>query len=177
MRPRTLVLLAVSTAAVLLFISAGPPATFSVTVVNPTTQPVPIRDVDNPAFEPLAFTLCGPSNPAGPCPSSSFRIPSMTPAGQPVVRFVLEYVSGSCAIGTGSFFEQVAVVTSVNATPAVYQVTPVLAGANGTLTEFTISQQLRGYADPDSDVRLQLASRGPGLTQCDEMVSGYLVTR
>jgi hypothetical protein len=177
MRKRTYLLLAACVAAVLLVASAGPPTNFSVTVVNPTTQPVPIRDVDNPAFQPFVFNLCGPPSLAGPCPSNSFTIPSVTVTGQPVRRFVLEYMSGGCGLGTGSFFDRIAVVTSANGGSASYQVIPIFAGTNGPLTVFSFAQQLRGYADPATDARLELASTGVGIAQCDVTVSGYLVTK
>ena len=175
MRKRTYLLLAACVTAVLLMAAAAP--NFSVTVVNPTTQPVPIRDVDNPAFQPFVFNLCGLPNPAGPCPTNSFKIPSTTATGQPVLRFVLEYVSGGCGLGTGSFFDSITVATSANGGPGSYKVIPMLAGTDGPINVFSIAQQLRGYADAGSDARLELSSTGTGVPQCDLTVSGYLVTK
>lgn len=148
-----------------------------VTVVNSTTQPVPNRDVDNPALQPFVFNLCGPANPAGPCPSSSFTIPSTTATGQPVQRFVLEYVSGGCSLGIGSFFNHIAVATSVNGGPGSYGVIPKLAGSDGLINIYSIAQQLRGYADAGTNARLDFSHTGTGFPNCTATVSGYLVSK
>src|SRR5215470_540884 len=115
-----------------------------VNVTNTNKSPLFARDVDNPAQQPFAFALCAPSSPAGPCPSSSFTIPSTTATGQPVQRFVLEYVSGVCGLGTGSFFEELVIDSTFNGANGAYGVIPTLTGSSFSLNEYIIAQQMRG---------------------------------
>jgi hypothetical protein len=157
--------------------NVGITGTPMVSVTNANKSLLLVRDVDNPALQPFVFDLCAPITPAGPCPSNSFTIPSTTATGQPVQRFVVEYVSGGCGLGIGSFFDHIAVVTSVNGTGGTYQVIPTLAGQESPINVYSFAQQLRGYADAGTDARLDVSTTGAGFPQCTATVSGYLVTK
>ncbi len=157
------------------------PSTQPMSFNNSTTMPLLVRNIENPALQPFAFSLCAPINPAGPCPSASFTIPSTTSTGQPVARFVLEYVSGGCNLETGSVFNSIVVSTSLNGREGAYQFIPIVAGSEAgpeaPIVVYSIAQQLRGYADGGTDTNLFVLTTGPGFPQCSVNVSGYLVTR
>jgi hypothetical protein len=68
-----------------------------VQVVNTTAQPVPTRDVDNPAYEPFVRTLCaGVAANCGGTQGTSFTVPTTGANSSPVRRLVIEYYSTLC---------------------------------------------------------------------------------
>jgi hypothetical protein len=145
--------------------------------VNVTNQPT-VRDADNPARQPFVFFLCELSQQN--CPTA-FTIPSTTASGQSVQRFVVEYVSGSCAVDSGKVVADLGVSTSVNGTTAFYRVIPTLESSFPTTGNlFNFAQQLRGYADPGTNAAISSFEEGPGTSEpgqsCNMLVSGYLVT-
>jgi hypothetical protein len=145
--------------------------------VNVVNQPT-VRDADNPARQPFVFFLCELSQQN--CPTA-FTIPSTTATGQSVQRFVVEYVSGSCAVDSGKFVADLGVSTSVKGTTAFYRVIPTLESSfPSTGNFFNFAQQLRGYADPGTNAVISSFVEGPGTSEpgqsCNMLVSGYLVT-
>jgi len=152
---------------------SGTPNVF---VTNTDGNPLPTRDVDNPARTPIQFKLCqtssfGGGNPGVTCTDHSFQVSSE-------YRLVIEYISGQCfftpAVVTSI---QLAVSTRVGGSSASHNL-HLLSNALDQ-RDLDIGQQVRIYADPDTSVGLSFgASAGPGTgsISCDVTLSGYRVT-
>jgi hypothetical protein len=139
-----------------------------------------IRDVDNPANEPFAQTLCISST-AGGCSAApgQFTVPTVKGAtSAPVQRLVIEYYSAQCqffSAADGGLNLEVITAGSDN----FYYIGPLSLDSTSLLTNpYKINQQTRIYADPGTNVYLNSGSGvGPGSLTCTVTVSGYLVLR
>ena len=155
-------------------------------IVNDVNNPVPVsvtgqltssltplfvRNVNEPADEPLQTELCfppGSTHCTSQGVSSGFTVPTVASSGRPVRRMVVEYVSGTCFGGLQFFEAQVHSV--VNGGDVVrHHVVPV-PGEAGWLN---IAQPVRIYADPGTLVRISGTTNGLGA--CGLAVSGHLV--
>jgi hypothetical protein len=145
-----------------------PPAQ-NVTVVNTPSEPVPVRDADNPARQPIqrSFSL-----------TSSFQPePYTVPDGK---RLVIEHVSGEVTSGATCKALYGSVLTSVTTDGTEVASThrfPLSATPLPNRTVF--SQQVRLYADPNTNVRGG-AFGHDGTNNCTVdrfslLISGYLV--
>jgi hypothetical protein len=119
----------------------------SLTVGNTAANPVPVRDPDNPARQPLQQSLDS-SNPN----RTSFQVP----LGK---RLVIEYVSAVSSMPAGQKLLLVTLQTDVsvnqNPTGILHFFTPTLTGRDTTGRDiFVVSQQTRLYAEPGSTVVL-----------------------
>jgi hypothetical protein len=142
----------------------------NLTVAKTTTSPVQVRDVGNPTRHAFQTSLCAHVGSGCAPEPTSFAVP----AGQ---RLVLEYVSGTCGIGsTIQFFIPTLLMTVGGVTTfQPLHAVPVLGPQPGS--RFDISQQMRAYADPGTSVAFQYeVIGGDDIVACDVNLSGYLVS-
>ena len=135
-----------------------PDGTLQATAAVTATGLTSVRDVNNPARQPFQTSLTDVP------PSNQFKVPS----GK---RLVIEYVSGRIPVGLGQQLESLYLLTTVNNAATFHFFTPILTGGV-TQSIFTVSQQTRIYADPETFVTLY--SQGGSLTAV-LTISGYLV--
>jgi hypothetical protein len=130
----------------------------NVNVVNSTSQPVPNRDVDNPARQPFQemSVVSG---------ELKLLVPSTTANGAMVQELVIEVVSGSCTFAN----ETVLIKTQVNGKAAEY----AFPSRGGTLIS---AQSTRLYADAGSNVTIDAGSGTSVGDFCRVSISGYLVS-
>jgi hypothetical protein len=167
--------------------SYGAPPPGEVKVINTSSQPVPtvitnspimkiktdadnpvfVKDVDNPARQAfqqkLNFNLADGF--------SEVCMPIATvPAGK---RLVIEYVSAKVTIPGGHKLRALNVFTNLNGDFAYHFLAPT---PTGVFNEYVAAQQLRLYADPNTQVNI-CASRdnGDGIAPVQATISGYLV--
>lgn len=157
--------------------NVGITGTPTVQVANPASAPLLTRDVDRPATQPFlhACTASG----AGPNVLSGTSVADLVPAGK---RLVIEYVSAAATALPG----QVVLVKIKITRPPISGV-PVsfdhhlVATPQGTfLTDavFVVSQPVRMYADPATDLRLECEVAQDSLSgdlTLNMTISGHLV--
>jgi hypothetical protein len=145
----------------------------NVTVANTITNPVPVRDTDNPAIQPFQTEI------ALDLTSFTSKVGTFTvPAGK---RLVIEFVSIFAQVNQGQK-ELVNIETTAGNTVASYTVVPNFYGtevsSNPAFDVFVGNQQMRVYADPGSTVNIlvygQLNTNALG-GQTVVSLSGYLV--
>jgi len=148
----------------------------NVFVTNTDGNPLPTRDVDNPARTPFQIKLCqqasfGGGNPGGACTDHSFQVPSE-------YRLVIEYISGECFFTPDVVNSiQLAVSTTVGGSSAPHSLHLLSNALDRRVLDF--GHQVRIYADSDTSVGLNFsASAGPGAgsISCRLTLSGYGVT-
>jgi hypothetical protein len=132
-----------------------------VTVVNPTTSPVPTADVNEPALQPFQATLFPHS------PSSNEATDTLTvPAGK---RLVIEYYSSQAQDLSGGAAGMVLLTTAGGTT--VQYIIYVDATTNNQ-----VNQTARIYADPSSTVEAFAFNTAPAMSCAGILsVSGHLV--
>jgi hypothetical protein len=124
----------------------------------------PVHDVDNPARQPAKFFL-NITTLANGNPPITFV--NFVPLGK---RLVLEHIQISCdhdASGTGirEFDPNVKLIGGFRLPPS----SPPPGNA------FWIDHQLRYYADPGSELVLDLPNLGPVVFNCSFLATGYYV--
>ena len=141
-----------------------------VPVANTPNRPLSVRSTDNPAWQPLQR-------------NSFWALPNFpgisVPAGK---RFVIEFVSMAATYNAcrPSTFKITTTAGSQEASfniPLSDSISGVLSGT--THTTYVVSQQVRLYADPETEVRASPAFV-PGVPFCTPVsgiigISGYLV--
>ena len=138
--------------------------------------PVPVQDVDNPAFQPYATECWGGSNNA-----TGFVIPCFlgaVPAGK---RLVIETVSGTLMMRPGTKPTSIKLLNSTsgritnNYFPATFQ-NSVMNQSNIYIGDsFTVNQSVRLYVDAGYNPEVVISSGFINMESCDFTVSGYLV--
>lgn len=139
----------------------------NVAVTNDFTNPIGVRDADNPAKQPFQVQVNGSFT--GDTVNLFFTVP---PGKQLVIEQVTATI-GDVDAGPHTFN----VLTTAGGTQVLHQMNTTEVGqfANG-LRGAVVSQQVRLYADPQTQVRLQAnrnVTTGPGGAFVG--VSGYLV--
>jgi Ca2+-binding RTX toxin-like protein len=133
----------------------------SVTVVNPTTSPVPTSDVNEPALQPFQATLF-PHSPSSNEATDSFTVP----AGK---RLVIEYYSSQAQDLSGGGAGMVLLITAGGTTVQYI----IYVNAN---TTNQVNQTARIYADPGSTVEAFAFNSAPAMSCAGFVtVSGHLV--
>jgi hypothetical protein len=90
-------------------------------------------------------------------------------------RLVIEHISARCNVNSGGHFTEVLFVTQLQSGIARHHLIPVFTTKFGVLDVFVVSQTIRAYAAPGSDVLGFAQTDGaPGV--CDVGLSGHLVT-
>lgn len=132
-----------------------------VTVANPTSSPVPTADVNNPAFQPIQFSLLPHSS-----TSNQNAIYFQVPAGK---RLVIEYFSAQAQDLSGG-----AAAMTLGTTAGGSFVSYIIY-VNKQDTN-AVQNTVRIYADPGSSVQAFAFNASPA-TSCGGLisVSGYLV--
>lgn len=125
------------------------PVTGTVSVGNLGNSPLPVRDVDNPARQPVqAHASCDGTGATG-CSTSIFVVP-------PGKRLVIEYASMQAGIPAGqvALFEiqTIAGGASGSVEHSFPLSAPSVSGFGGGLT--AVGQQVRVYADPGITVNV-----------------------
>ena len=141
-------------------------------------HPILVRDVDNPANEPLEGTICASSGTTFlvcPADQEAFTVPLTTNSGQPVKRYVIEYVSGFCNMAPGLFVPWVDLTVSGR---FAHYFVPVNVTSNSTREiDYAFAQENRLYANPGDTLRGGAALQGAigADYSCLVQFSGYLV--
>jgi hypothetical protein len=142
-------------------------------------HPILVRDVDNPANEPLESFVCVSSGHTFTvCPASgdTFTVPLTTNSGQPVRRYVIEYVSGTCQTAPGEAIDQVFLL--IPSGGFAHYFVPVNVTSNSTREiDYAFAQENRLYANPGDTLRGGAALQGAigADYSCLVQFSGYLV--
>lgn len=151
------------------------PVTGTVSVSNLGSSPLPVRDLDNPAFQPFMSAL---NVLISPGPSGTFvKIPfgDKVPAGK---RLVIEHVSALIAVDAGQKVGgALGVTTNGQAVFHSFGFTFEGNGFNASNNDrFVTSQSLRLYADPETEIVASIdRNASSGVGQGNIIISGYLV--
>jgi hypothetical protein len=154
-----------------------------VTVANTPTNPVPTREVDNPADYPFSAPLCfGSSDFCGGAQAVVY-VPTVTTTGLPIKRLVIETVTGTCYDSLGEFGELAGLGI------VVYPPSPDNVGSSqGDIAQLPASQvkagyetfsgPIRMYASPGASiaqVQFGYTGTGGGTGGCYQFIIGHLV--
>ncbi len=141
----------------------------NVNVVNPTTQPVPVRDVDNPARQPFQVQVVGDFADGA---STTGDIPITTvPAGK---LLVIEYVSLFGSMLTGQQLVRARLQTG---NPPVYsELRFNIQGGNVEVTrDYFVGSQFYAQPGPISCFAERNSTAGANPASVTFTVSGYFV--
>ncbi len=121
------------------------------------SSPLLVRDLDNPAFQPVNFY------------TTNSNVRYTVPSGK---RLVIEHVSGSLTWNDSSAPIRVIVYTSAQSIVVIHEAVAqrVFSLVNGNV-RFQVSQPVRIYADGDHSVQLSFFSLGTDYMS----FSGYLI--
>ena len=153
------------------------PVTGTVSVANLGSNPLPVRDVDNPARQPFTFRSAGLAFGGGANTSASF----VAPAGK---RLVVEQVSVAIFLREPSANQNATfnVRTTVAGTETAYSAVGgdfgTFVGVSGPVQFFRLSSQMRSYADPETTVSIDVSLLRLSNSSNDSAtvnLSGYLV--
>jgi hypothetical protein len=154
--------------------NVGITGTAAVQVTNTATNPVRIRNVDNPVQQAVTFSaeVVVPDGSFGEINSNAFTVP----AGK---RLVLEYVSGHASLQPGQK-PLVSMITAFGFGGYVHYLTAVPQGDFSAISarpeEFTINGPLRLYSDGGFSLLIELTrNSSAGLALLQLTFSGYLV--
>jgi hypothetical protein len=143
-------------------------------VENTTAQPVPTRDVDNPAYEPFVGRLCAGVVVNCGGLGTSFVVPTTDANSIPVRRLVIEYYSTECMGVTPSEIPRNALLVLTGGQQNAFYIGPLQQSSNATDSFYYSNQQTRIYAEPGSNVLFDFFNDG-GSPTCNVTVTGYLV--
>lgn len=150
--------------------SGAPGPEKSFVVANTADEPVPTRDVDNPAREPFQRFLVEQLNDGEF--SAGDRVSFSVPAGK---RLVIEYVSLLSVVPTGQKLR--VKIDAFAGGHGSHQLTLSGEGSfQGGRDDYKASHLTRIYADPGTDVFIRVARNSTsGIAGINASVSGYLV--
>jgi len=155
---------------------AGGTGTSNVVVTNTPAQPVPVKEQNNPAFQPFQW-----QGQPGVSLGNNYTITTFTvPAGK---RLVIEEISAQVYVSGAVTGEVPRLILGTQAGGAwVNTFTPMTyAGNEGVSPTYAASQPLRMYADPGSTVDVELKRSSDlngnysGTLISTITVTGYLV--
>ena len=137
------------------------PVTGTINVGNLGDAPLPVRDVENPARQPVQFEFNG---------LNDYQVP----AGK---RLVIEYVSAELNSLASACTKAVATLqTTAGGVEESHPFYLQLIGTVGTQRDYAVNQQTRLYADPNTMIQPGSRTAGCGGTVIESIViSGYLV--
>ena len=119
----------------------------------------PVRDITNPALQPVQFFL-------------SERFPYSVPMGK---RLVIEHASADIFEPTGSFMSSLAINTNLAGQAGLHFLPKTFMASYATGEEWAVAQPLRLYADPGTQVRAALIGTNVNQISVFLEISGYLV--
>jgi hypothetical protein len=139
------------------------PVTGTISVGNLGDSPLPVRDVDNPARQPVSATANCSESTGTNCEATIYSVP----AGK---RLVIEYVSFQARVPFG----QVAYM-SITGGPYFPFSQPAVSFPGANVVRF--AEQVRLYSEPGTTLVVQGERTGSGLssTNFSFFISGYLV--
>lgn len=159
-----------------------------VTVANPSTNPVQVREVNNHVDEFFAISLfareSGPAisadlaffeNIAGPLPGpsgDSFTVAATDAAGNPVEALVINYVSGECYDSSPQSAPGLARQSAVNPVNGQSQIVNLFTVSPSVGGLSTISQPVNIVLPPNSTVSLFDPN-----ALCYMTINGYYIAR
>ena len=144
------------------------PGPQDVNVINPTTSPVPIRDVDIAARQAFQSHVDCSFDGSNAC-SSTITAPS----GK---KLVIEFVAISLFADSGAKAYSPSLALPQNGTQELYFFPLLQQIDDGSEVEFAATQQTRLYADASGEIQLHCAlTRAVSLGGCAATISGYLV--
>jgi hypothetical protein len=140
-----------------------------------TTNPLPVRDVDNPARQPFVFFMAAALNHwFGTAPNIDLQF--SVPAGK---RLVIEQISIEADLTpTASQELRGAVRTSVGGSFYDYAFVGTDSGQDGIFEDFIASSQMKSYADPGTAVQIFVTrndTSGGSADKAEVNLSGYLI--
>lgn len=168
------VLLALALGALLSPVAAQPPQQpSSVFVNNDQDNPVPVRDVENPARRAYHGTATITTDSNGNETSTNF---APAPIGG---RLVIEYVSAACATNLDTRITQLGVRTTLDSLTVQHNVVPVALPASTGARRYVVGQPARLYHDSNSTFApfrvVTIAAFGLKVLNCTFAVSGHIV--
>jgi hypothetical protein len=125
----------------------------SITVGNPATNPVLVRDVDNPANNTFESYVCRSGGSyAGNCSpgSDTVTIPTATNSGAPAKMLVIDNVSGTCSAAPGG--EIINVQFDIPYGGYAHFLVPITTFSSGSEIDYAFAQETRLYAAPGQPV-------------------------
>jgi len=139
-----------------------------VNVVNPTSSPVPIRDVDNAARQAFQSHVQCSLNGSNACEGTI-----TAPSGK---KLVIEFVSISLFADSGAMAYPPRLSIQAGGNQEVYFFSLPKQIDDGSEVVFATTQQTRLYADASGEIQLHCAlSEAVSLGSCTATISGYLV--
>jgi hypothetical protein len=151
----------------------------SLTVGNPATNPVLVRDVDNAANNPFESYVCraGGVYTANCAPGlDTVTIPTTTDSGAPVKMLVIEYVSGSCKAGVGGDISNVQFDIPFGG--YAHYLVPVRTYSDSNEIDYAFAQETRLYAGPGQPVTVGTERHvGSPDYECILQFTGHFVTQ
>jgi len=127
---------------------------------------------DPAALRPFQQALCLDNGISG-CGDldSEFNAPVTTSDGEPVLRLVIEYVSGRCIMSSGGINTQMGLRTVAGGTTVNHTFVPVVAVPGA---ETNVAQATRIYVDPGSQAQFGAGVQSSPASQCRMSISGHL---
>lgn len=135
-------------------------------------RPLVVSDYNGPAIRPFQFELCRESN-ADVCQHpESLVIPVATPNGEPVARYVVEYVSTDCEVATtADEVRSIGLETETSGGTVLHRFVPVRVPAPARVAA---AQHTRIYADPGTEIRMSVGAAAIW-SVCRTSISGHFV--
>ncbi len=146
---------------------AGGTGTSNVVVTNTAAQPVPVKEQNNPAFQPFQWqqgvSMLGASF------SYSFTIP--VPAGK---RLVVEMISGYFVGSTNGSIPRMSLQTHLNGALSAIWVPLTSVGWDGYNYQYNASQPVRMYADGSTNMTVFVSKSAEFNGQYTSPMSGAI---
>jgi len=131
------------------------PVTGTISVGNLGDSPLPVRDVDNPARQPVHF-------------GSKYTVP----AGK---RLVIEYISARFRTSATCGFLEVRLLDDIFNSSELHSFYPTFVGTDSTERRYGLSQETKIYVEENKEVGLETAYVNCNLISTQFAVSGHLV--
>jgi len=134
-----------------------------------TVQTTAFSVASSPALQPFAKELNAPFPANGTSTSATFTVPAAK-------RLVIETVSVLITLPSGQNYDSVSIATSVGGEVVNYSLFPGLIPQSGSAMLYGITQPLKIYADPGTQVVAAIIRPiASGVGSLDVVISGYLV--
>ena len=147
-----------------------------VTLDNTSSEPGIVLPVNNPVNDPLALPEMGPAIGSGGFALASSHVGDPPPSA-PAERYVIEEASGDLKLSHGSHPLFIKLTTSVNGGQSKLFLPATFAGTDstGTFDHYVVSQHILLYADPNTEVTLEVSTTSQPDGQVTFELSGGFV--
>lgn len=144
------------------------PGPQDVNVINPTSSPVPVRDVENPARQPFQSHVQCSLNGSNVCEGTM-----TAPSGK---ELVIEFVSIDLFADSGAMAYPPRLAVPQGASQEFYFFSLPRQIDDGSEAVFAGVHQTRLYVAPSGEIQLHCSlSQSVSLGACEATISGYLV--